>query len=374
MHENPQTAYEEQFASDLVSAKLSEWGIEHERHIGITGIVAKIESTKNTSGKAIGIRADMDALDIFEKTNQPWSSKIPGKMHGCGHDGHTSILLGVAKHLSETKNFDGTVYLIFQPAEEGQGGADKMIKDGLFKKYPMDAVFGLHNWPFLKKGKVALRSGPMLASADKFSVVVHGKGGHAAYPEQTIDPIITANKIISEMQTIISRELKPTDPAVLSITNMSAGTGSFNVIPDTAEFSGTIRVFSEETRAFMQKRVRDICNAVAGSVGAKADIEFEYGMPPTINSKQEAAFCTDILIDMIGLDNVDTDVDLCMGSEDFGSMLLECPGAYVFMGQAENDNDSQHNQSLHSPHYDFNDDIIPIGIEYFTRIAESYLK
>ncbi len=374
MHENPGTAYEEKFASELVSRKLKEWGIEFESNIAVTGIVAKIEGRSNMSGKSIGLRADMDALDIVERSGQPWSSKIEGKMHACGHDGHTSLLLGAAKYLQETRNFDGTVYFIFQPAEEGRGGADRMIQEGLFEKFQIDVVFGLHNWPFLERGKAALRNGPMLASANEFTVKVTGKGGHAAFPEKTKDPIITASKMILAIQTIISRELKPTNPAVISITNFNAGTGAFNVIPDEAEFRGTFRVFTPETKEFVQRRIDEICSSIAEAFGLKVSVEFGDAIPPTINTKAETDLCASILRDILGSENVDTDVELCMGSEDFGSMLLNRPGAYIFLGQAERDNLSPHNQSLHAPNYDFNDEIIPLGIEYFVKIAETYLE
>lgn len=374
MHENPQTAYEEEFASNLVCEKLTEWRIPFERGLAKTGVVATIEGQKTNSGKTIALRADMDALDIEEADNKKWKSKNPGKMHGCGHDGHTAMLLGAAKYLSETKNFNGTVHLIFQPAEEGQGGAIRMIEEGLFDKFPCDAVYGLHNWPMLPKGAIAMRTGPIMAAADRFTITIKAKGGHAALPHDTIDPVIIGTQIVTALQTLVSRSTDPVDPAVISVTNFNAGTGAFNVIPETAELSGTIRSFDPELRENLKARVEDIAAATAKMHGALAECSFGEGYDPTINSPEATEFCADIARKLVGENNVDTNADPCMGAEDFGAMLMEKPGCYIMMGQGEKDEGSNHNQGLHTPQYDFNDEIIPLGIEYWATLVEEALK
>ncbi len=375
LHQNPQTSYEEEFASNLVSEKLTGWDIKHERGWAITGIIAKIEGQKNTSGKAIALRADMDALDIIEKSGQPWASKTPGKMHGCGHDGHTAMLLGAAKYLSETRNFDGTVYLIFQPAEEGGGGAIKMIEEGLFDKYKIDEVYGLHNWPNLPKGKIAVRPGPVMASADRFEITLTGKGGHAAVPQACIDPIPAACQIVTALQTIVSRTVDPLDQAVVSVTNINGGTGADNVIADSAVLTGTYRSFKPETRAMLTRRIEEISTGIAEAMGLEINfIEQPGGYDPTINTPEETTLCNGVARTLVGEENVETDADPCMGAEDFGAMLQQKPGCYIWLGQAEADNpDSPHNHFCHSPFYDFNDSIIPLGVEYWARLTEKAL-
>lgn len=373
MHENPQTAYEETFASDLVAEKLSEWGIEHERGIAVTGIVATIEGEKNDSGKAIGLRADMDALDITEADNKPHQSKIPGKMHACGHDGHTATLLGAAKYLSENRNFNGKVHLIFQPAEEGKKGAHRMIEEGLFERFPCDSVYGLHNWPQLPKGTVSTRPGPIMASADIIRMTIKGKGGHAAMPHRTVDPIVIGSQIINAWQTLISRTKHPAEPAVLSITYFHAGEGAHNIIPDDAEIIGTLRTYDQELRQDLSKRIEGIARGIAQSMGGDIEYEFEFVLDPTINTPQETSFCAEVAAGIFGIHNVDTNVTPSMGGEDFGRMLFDVPGCYVWLGQREEDPDSNHNHGLHTPRYDFNDEIIPLGMEYWAKIVEKAL-
>jgi hippurate hydrolase len=374
MHEHPQTAYEETFASGLVQDKLKAWGIPFQAGLGKTGVVATLTGQKNTSGRAIGLRADMDALNIIEEGNKLWISKIPGKMHGCGHDGHTAMLLGAAKYLKDNPHFDGMVHLIFQPAEEGGKGAHAMIADGLFKKFPCDRIFGLHNWPQLPKGTVAMRTGPIMASSDVFRMSILGKGGHAAQPHNTIDPIVIGAQIITALQTLISRTTKPTDPAVLSITNFNAGTGAHNVIPDTAHLVGTLRTYDQNLRKTLSEKIGTMARGIAASMGADIKYEYDFVLDPTINEAQSTAFCADIARGLVGDANVDTDVAPSMGGEDFGAMLLEVPGCYIWMGQGEKaDPASAHNFGLHTPRYDFNDDIIPLGIEYWARIVEQSL-
>lgn len=373
LHQNPQTSYEETFASDLVAQKLTEWGITFERGMAVTGIVATIEGQKKTSGKAIALRADMDALDIIEKSGQPWASKIPGKMHGCGHDGHTAMLLGAAKYLSETRNFDGTVHLIFQPAEEGGAGAIRMIEEGLFKKYPVNAVFGMHNWPGMKMGEIGLRPGPIMASSDSFEITITGKGGHAAMPHLNIDPLLAAAHVVTALQSIVSRQVDPIDQGVMSITNFNSGTGASNVIPGNAKLTGTYRAFRVETRTMIRQRIEEITRAVSAAFNTTAEFLFNDGYDPTINSVEESIFCANIARDLVGHDNVNANVEPCMGAEDFGAMLQEAPGCYIWMGQSVPDKDSPHNKGLHNAGYDFNDEIIPLGVEYWARLAEGFL-
>ena len=373
LHQNPQTSYEETFASDLVAQKLTERGITFERGMAVTGIVATIEGQRKTSGKAIALRADMDALDIIEKSGQPWASKIPGKMHGCGHDGHTAMLLGAAKYLSETRNFDGTVHLIFQPAEEGGAGAIRMIEEGLFKKYPVNAVFGMHNWPGMKMGEIGLRPGPIMASSDSFEITITGKGGHAAMPHLNIDPLLAAAHVVTALQSIVSRQVDPIDQGVMSITNFNSGTGASNVIPGNAKLTGTYRAFRVETRTMIRQRIEEITRAVSAAFNTTAEFLFNDGYDPTINSVDESIFCANIARDLVGHDNVNANVEPCMGAEDFGAMLQEAPGCYIWMGQSVPDKDSPHNKGLHNAGYDFNDDIIPLGVEYWARLAEGFL-
>ncbi len=375
MHENPQTCYEEFFASDLVAKKLKEWGIKHARGIAVTGVVATIEGNTNTSDHAIALRADMDALDILETDNKPYVSKIPGKMHGCGHDGHTAMLLGAAKYLNENRNFDGKVHLIFQPAEEGGGGAIRMIEEQLFDRFPCDAVFGLHNWPIMPLGTFATTPGPIMAATDRFEILILGKGGHAAAPHRVIDPIVIGAQLVSALQTLVSRTTDPIKSAVLSITNFNAGTGAFNVIPESAHLNGTLRSFDPDLRKMLKKRIIKISQDVAKTFGASAQVEFDPGSyDPTVNTPEATALCVSVAHEIFGDDNVDPIAEPCMGAEDFGAMLQAKPGCYVMIGQGDpKDKKSNHNYGLHTPQYDFNDDLIPTGIEYWVRLVETAL-
>ena len=372
MHRNPQTAYEETFASDLVANKLDEWGIPYKRGFGKTGLVATIEGQKVSSGKKIGLRADMDALDIDEQSKQSWSSEIPGKMHACGHDGHTTILLGTAKYLNSTKNFDGTVHLIFQPAEEGWGGAKAMMKDGLFDEFPCDEVYGMHNWPWLDVGKMAVRTGHFFAASDTLNLELQAKGGHAAMPLQTIDPITIASHIVQSLQTIISREIDPTDQAVISVTNLNAGTGASNIIPDTATLSASIRSFETSTRRFIHKRIEEIAHSVAQAHRAEiTKFHINEAIDPTVNHPDTTQKGLSAAKSVFGDKNCNSDHPLIMGGEDFGAFAVDRPGCYILVGQKDpKKSDSPHNFGLHSPYYDFNDDILPIAMDYFAEIVE----
>ncbi len=373
LHENPQTAYEETFASALVCEQLTQWGIPFRHGLAKTGVVASITGRQTTSGKTIGLRADMDALNIEEEHNKPWRSKIAGKMHACGHDGHTALLLGAAKILNETKNFNGTVHLIFQPAEEGHKGAHAMIDEGLFRDFPCDRVFGLHNWPSLPKGTIATRSGPIMASADTFHITVKGIGGHAAQPHKTVDPIVIGAQIITALQTLVSRFSRPTDPVVLSITNFNGGTGAHNIIADTAKMTGSLRTYDQSLRMALKDKIETTARGVAQAMGGDIDYIFHLVLDPTVNDPQTTAFCVEVAQKIFGAHNVNPDVDPSMGGEDFGRMMSDIPGCYIWMGQGESDPASMHNQGLHTPRYDFNDSIIPLGVEYWVRLVEEAL-
>ncbi|MCL4127753.1 UNVERIFIED_CONTAM: hypothetical protein GTU68_031978 [Idotea baltica] len=371
MHQNPQTAYEEVFASNLICNKLGQWSIDFTTGFAKTGVVASIKGNRIDSGKSIGLRADMDALDILEENNISWKSKVPGKMHACGHDGHTAMLLGAAKYLSQTKNFNGTVHLIFQPAEEGMKGAEKMIKDGLFEQFPCDEVYGMHNWPYLEKGKIAMCSGPIMACVDLFTINIIGQDGHAAMPQQTIDPIVIGSQIVSALQSIVSRNITPTEAAVVSITNFNAGTGAFNVIPKIAELSGTVRALDQSVRSVIKDKIELISTQIADAFGAIIEFKYEHIIEPTVNDYTSTQFCSSIAEKIVGKENVDSTFTPVMAGEDFGALMQGQPGCFIMLGQGDPESPrSSHSQGLHTSLYDFNDDIVPIGIEYWAQIVE----
>lgn len=373
LHQNPQTKYEEEFASSLVAEKLTAWGIPFKRGLGKTGIVATIKGQKNDSGKTIGLRADMDALDILEKSGQPHASLIPGKMHACGHDGHTATLLAAAKYLNETKNFNGEVHLVFQPAEEGGNGANAMIADGLFKDFKIDYMFGVHNWPGQPIGKIGTRPGPLMASVDEFHVTIQGMGGHAAMPHATIDPIAITSQIVTALQTVVARNVDPIDTVVVSVTNFHAGSGAFNIIPDEAKLIGTVRAFNNETREKVIARMKSIIEGIATAMGARVEMDFMFHNYATVNDPAATDMAARAAALVVGEQNVDTDTPPSMGGEDFSAYLREKPGAFIFIGQGVPEKDSPHNKGLHHPGYDFNDEIIPIGISYFATLVEQTL-
>lgn len=374
LHKNPQTKYEEVFASGLVAKKLKEWGITFHQGLAVTGIVATIAGQKCDSGKSIGLRADMDALDIVEQSGVPHQSCNHGKMHACGHDGHVAGLLAAAKYLNETRNFNGTVQLIFQPAEEGGCGAHRMIEEGLFEKFPCDYVFGVHNWPYGPLGTAGTRVGALLASVDEFNITITAKGGHAAMPHAVIDPTVIAAHIVMALQTIVSRNVNPIDTAVVSVTNLNSGTGAFNIIPNTATMTGTVRTFSNDTRHFVKKRMEEIIPQIAAAYGATAEMEYDFSNDPTVNTEDGVEMAVAALSEVLGSENINANCEPTMGGEDFGAYLTKKPGAFVFLGQGvAGDKKSPHSYGLHSPFYDFNDDVIPIAASFFAKLVENYM-
>jgi amidohydrolase len=365
IHAHPELGFEERRTSDLVAQKLAEFGCEVFRGVGRIGVVGRLRI--GTSLRSVGLRADMDALPIEEATNLSYCSRHQGRMHACGHDGHTAMLLGAARYLAETRNFDGTVHLIFQPAEEGLGGSAAMIADGLFDRFPCDAVFGMHNRPGLAVGKFQIRTGPMMAGGAYFDIAVTGRGAHGARPEAGIDPVVTASHIAVALQTIVSRNLRPIDTAVLSVTQIHAG-AAYNVIPQSAVLSGTARCFSRETMTMIEDRMRHIAAGVAGGFGAAAELDFRVIFPPLVNDTAEARFICEAAAELVGEENVNREGNLVMASEDFSYMLEQRPGAYIQIG-----NGTGEGCEVHSPGYDFNDAALPFGASLFARLAENKL-
>ena len=375
IHAHPELSYEEVQTSELVAKKLTEWGIPVIRGLGLTGVVGVIKN--GTSKRAVGLRADMDALPVQESNTFPHHSQHEGKMHACGHDGHTAMLLGAAHYLSQHKNFDGTVYVIFQPAEEGAGGAKRMMDEGLFEQCPMEAVFGMHNWPGAAAGGMGVKVGPMMASSNEFEVIVKGKGAHAAQPHMGIDPIMVAVQIAQSWQTIISRNKSPIDSGVLSITQIHSGSAT-NIIPNSASLIGTVRTFTLPVLDLIESRMREIAEHTAAAFGATIEFQFKRNYPPLINHDLETLFAVGVMEEVVGKKHVNAQVEPTMGSEDFAFMLLEKPGCYVFIGNGDGEHRMQGHGlgpcNLHNPSYDFNDDLLPIGATYWVRLAERFLS
>ncbi|MFO6420706.1 M20 aminoacylase family protein [Hylemonella sp. W303a] len=374
IHAHPELSYEEFRTSDLVAAKLAEWGIPVHRGLGGTGVVGTVRN--GTSSRAIGLRADMDALPVQEINAFAHASRHAGKMHACGHDGHTAMLLAAAQHLAQNRNFDGTVHLIFQPAEEGGAGADRMIREGLFEQFPVDAVFGMHNWPGLPVGSFALSPGPVMASTNEFKIVVKGKGGHAAMAYNTVDPVVVAAQLVQAFQTIISRNVKPVEAGVISVTMIHAGHAS-NVIADSCELQGTVRTFEPEVLDLIEARMKVCADNTCAAFGASCDFEFVRNYPATINSEAEVAFARRVMASIVGEANV-LRQEPTMGAEDFAYMLRAKPGAYAFIGNGEGTHRGHGHGvgpcTLHNPSYDFNDDLIPLGATLWVRLVEEFLK
>lgn len=376
IHAHPELCFEEKRTSDVVAQTLESWGIKIHRGLGKTGVVGIIEGSLG-KGRSIGLRADMDALPLQEHNHFEHTSQYPGKMHACGHDGHVAMLLGAAQYLAQHRAFKGTVYLIFQPAEEGGGGAREMIRDGLFDLFPCDAVFGMHNWPGIPVGDFAVTPGPMMASSNEFQIIVKGKGGHAALPHNSADPVFAASQMIGSLQAIITRNKRPVDAAVLSITQFHAGDAS-NIIPDSAWIGGTVRTFTIEVLDLIEARLHQIASATAQAFDCSAEVTFSRNYPPTINHEKETAFAIDVMKDLVGEHHVNPRVDPTMGAEDFAFMLQEKPGCYVFIGNGDGDHRSQGHGlgpcQLHNPCYDFNDQLLPLGSTYWVRLVERYLE
>ena len=374
LHAHPELSYQEQRTADVVAEKLTEWGIPIIRGMGITGVVGIIK--RGTSPRAIGLRADMDALPMQEFNTFAHASKHDGKMHACGHDGHTTMLLGAAHYLAKFGTFDGTVYVIFQPAEEGGAGAKRMIDDGLFERCRMQAVYGMHNWPGAVAGSFGVTPGPMMASSNEFDVTIKGKGAHAAQPHKGIDPIMVAVQIAQSWQTIISRNTSPLDSGVLSITQIHSGSAT-NIIPDEAKMIGTVRTFTLPVLDLIEQRMRDIAAHTAAAFGATITFDFKRNYPPLINHPEQTAFAVSVMQQIVGVDQVDALVEPTMGSEDFAFMLQKMPGCYVFIGNGEGAHREMGHGlgpcNLHNPSYDFNDDLLPIGATYWVRLAEASL-
>ncbi|MBJ27026.1 MAG: peptidase M20 [Alphaproteobacteria bacterium] len=366
IHSYPELAFEEYRTAKIVTEKLKEFGIDTETEIAKTGVVGTLEG--KSEGSSIAIRADMDALALNEETGLDYASKNQGKMHACGHDGHTAMLLGAAKYLSETRNFSGKVHFIFQPAEEGAGGAKVMIDEGLFKKYPVDGIFGLHNWPGLPLGQFAVIDGPIMAAADFFEVTVTGNGAHGAMPHLGSDPIVCSSQIINALQTIVSRNLDPLEAGVLTVTKVHGGEAN-NVIPEKVVFSGTARAFQEQIRDQLESRLTDISVNIAEANGCSANVLYERNYPPTVNASSETEIASKVAGLVVGNKNVRRDLSPCMGSEDFAFMLQEIPGCYIWMGNGDQDGGC----FLHNPGYDFNDQALTIGASYWVRLVEELL-
>ena len=364
IHRHPELAYEERRTASVVAGKLKAFGVDEVAEgIGKTGVVGVI---RNGDGPAIGLRADMDALPIAEETGLPYQSAEDGVMHACGHDGHTAMLLGAARYLTESRNFSGTVVLVFQPAEEGFAGARAMIEDGLFERWPVDAIYGVHNMPGLPAGTIALSPGPVMAAADEFTVAVKGKGGHGAMPHMAIDPVPAAAAMIASLQSIVSRNVDPSSPLVISVTRLHAGE-AFNVIPDTVELGGTVRHFDNAVGEMAARRMREVVEGIAAAHGVSARLSYRKGYPPTRNHASETAFARGVAAQILGSEAPAQPP--VMGSEDFSFFLEEKPGAYAFVGNG----DGEGCVTVHNPRYDFNDDILPVGASFFARLVETAL-
>jgi hippurate hydrolase len=363
IHAHPELGLEEVRTSDLVAAKLAEWGIEVHRNIGKTGVVGVLR--KGNGQASIGLRADMDALPILEATGLDYSSTNSGVMHACGHDGHTTMLLGAAKYLAETGNFNGTVNFIFQPAEEGIGGAKAMLDDGLFERFPCDSVFGMHNRPGMDIGKFSITPGAAMAGGAFFDITVNGRGSHGARPEESIDPVLAAAAIATGMQSIVARNIKPTDTAVVSITCLNAG-AAYNVIPDTAVLRGTARAFKRETMQVIEDTMKRLSTSIAAGYGATADVDFRFLFAPLVNDVEKSMEFADAAAALVGEGNVNRRGSAVMGSEDFSFMLEQCPGAYILVGNGDS-------APVHNALYNFNDDAIPHGAGAYATLVEMKL-
>ena len=367
LHRHPEILYEVHRTAEKVAERLAEFGVDEVvTGLGRTGVVGVIRGKRGDGSRTIGLRADMDALPLTEVTGKPYTSTVPGKMHACGHDGHTAMLLGAAKYLAETRNFDGTAIVIFQPAEEGGGGGKAMIEDGLMERFGIDEVYGMHNMPGLDIGRFAIRPGPIMAATDEFNLVITGHGAHAAKPHASIDPIVVGTQLVQALQTIVSRSVDPLESVVVSVTKFNAGE-AHNIIPETASLGGTVRTLTAEMRDLAEKRIREVAAGIAAVYGANIDVDYDRNYPVTVNHADNAVFAGDIAAEIVGAERVDRDVAPMMGGEDFSYMLEKRPGAFIFIGNGDS-------AGLHNPAYDFNDDALPIGASYWVRLVETSLS
>lgn len=370
LHAHPQTAFEEEFAAAFVAERLKAWGWHVETGWAKTGVIGLLDGQEPVGGqrRIVGLRADMDALDLDEQNDLPYKSKFPGKMHACGHDGHTTMLLAAARHLARTKNFAGTVCAIFQPAEENEGGAEVLMQEGLFEQHPLEAVYGMHNWPGLPVGRIAAMNGPVMAAFDLLEFTLTGRGSHAAMPHLSRDPIAAAGQLITTLQTVVSRSNNPLDAMVVSLTQIHGG-HTWNVIPETVTIGGTVRAFSSELQDLAERRIREIAAGVASAMGVEISVRYERRYPATINTSDETGLAARAATAVVGPGGVHRDLPPSMGAEDFAFMLRHRPGCYVWLGAGA----AQPGKTLHSPYYDFNDEILPIGASYWVRLAETAL-
>ncbi len=366
IHAHPELAFNENRTADIVARELERYGLVVHRGIAKTGVVGVLRA--GTSSRMVGLRADMDALPLCELNEFPHHSKHQGKMHACGHDGHTAMLLGAARYLADNPDFDGIAVFIFQPAEESEGGAAVMIEDGLFERFPVEAVFGLHNWPGIPVGEMMAMPGPVMAGTCAFEISVRGHGCHAAMPHQGIDAIVTGSQLVQALQTVVSRTLHPCESAVVSVTQFHAGE-AWNIIPEEVILRGTIRTFKPEIQEAVERAIERLCSGIAAANGAQINVHFDHRYPPTVNSPAEAKFCQQVAAEVFGADKVLTDILPSMGAEDFAYMLNEKPGCYVWLGNGPGTGGC----TLHNPHYDFNDELLTLGASYWVNLVRRWL-
>ncbi len=371
IHAHPELAFEEFATSDLVAERLQGWGYEVHRGLGGTGVVGTLRVGQGP--RRLGLRADMDALPIQEATGLPYASRQPGKMHACGHDGHTAILLAAAQHLAQTRAFDGTLHLIFQPAEEGLGGGRKMVEDGLFERFPCDAVFALHNMPGFPAGQFGFLPGSFMASSDTVIITVRGKGGHGSAPHLSADPVVAAAHLILALQTVVSRNVDPRDMAVVTVGAIHAGDAP-NVIPDAVELRLSVRAYRPEVRALLRERITELAKAQAATLGAEAQVEYRWRYPALVNDPASTAFARQVALDWLGEEGVIPGLQPLTGSEDFSFMLEACPGSYLIVGNGVGDTHGTGGCMVHNPGYDFNDCILPLAATYWVKLAERFLS
>jgi len=370
IHANPELGFEEIATSDLVAERLQRWGYQVHRGLGKTGVVGTLVC--GDGKKRLGIRADMDALPIVENSGRPWASQVLGKMHACGHDGHTAMLLGAARHLAATQAFNGTLHVVFQPAEEGLGGARVMIEDGFFERFPCDAMFALHNMPGLPEGQLGFISGPAMASSDSATITVRGKGGHGAMPQAAVDPVVAAASIVMALQTIVSRNVPPLDMGIITVGAFHAGT-TFNVIPETAELKLTVRALRPEVRDQLQRRITEVAQAQAAVFGATAEVKYERRYPVLVNHEAETQFARQVALDWVGEAGVAQHLAPLTGSEDFSFFLEKCKGSYLLLGNGVGQDVGGGGCMVHNPGYDFNDRCLGTGASYWVRLTQAFL-